>query len=432
MAQQSQQAWSFGNEVRRLRAARGMSLNALAVAVHYSKSQLSKVERGIQGPGADLVRLCDAVLGANGALIALAQGPCTAGALPAGVDQQEEVWVMHVSAQGQTWYSTMNRREVLAAAVAAGGGGLVPGAAAAGADPGAGQLLETSRQLFGHFRRMGQAVPPGLVLPALVAQTGLLEQASARTSGATRVGLLRLASRYAEYTGWLVQESGDDKGALQWTARAVALARAGQDHDLAAYAQVRRALVAMYRGDAAQTIALARRAQDSGLPPRIRGLAAQREAQGHALAGDHTASMRCLDRARALLGADPDRGATALGSTHLEDPVAMATGWCLVDLGRPAQAAAVLDAQVSALPGDATRVRARFGVRQALAHAAAGDPEQACALLHPVLDAVNAVESATVAADLRRLAAVLSRHRSCTAVRNLEPALSASLYTTPM
>ena len=55
--------------------------------------------------------------------------------------------------------------------------------------------------------------------------------------------------------------AGDDQGALWWTERAVTLAAAGGDHDLAAYALVRRALVTLYHGDGPRTVGLAQQAQ---------------------------------------------------------------------------------------------------------------------------------------------------------------------------
>jgi hypothetical protein len=110
---------------------------------------------------------------------------------------------------------------------------------------------------------------------------------------------LIIASRYADYTRWLVQERGTDFGALRWTRQAIELANAAGDPSFAAYGLVRHALMTLYRGDAAQTIQLARRAQAGTLPPRIRGLAAAREAQGHAIAADYDSTMRALDRASA-------------------------------------------------------------------------------------------------------------------------------------
>ncbi|MEZ3183041.1 helix-turn-helix domain-containing protein, partial [Streptomyces pimonensis] len=61
----------FGEELRKRRLEAGLSLTDLSGLVHYSKAQLSKVERGIKAPSRDLTRLCDAALGADGALIAL-------------------------------------------------------------------------------------------------------------------------------------------------------------------------------------------------------------------------------------------------------------------------------------------------------------------------------------------------------------------------
>ncbi|MET7906628.1 DNA-binding protein [Streptomyces sp. NPDC005355] len=225
-----------------------------------------------------------------------------------------------------------------------------------------------------------------------------------------------------------MQESGNERAALWWTQRAVDLAAAGGDRHLAGYALVRRALVTLYHDDAKETIALAQQAQDSGLPPRIRGLAAQREAQGHAIAGDRDACLSALDRARQLLARHtPDSDAPVIGTMHLPDPVGMITGWCLYDLGRPGEAAEALDQQLSQVPPHALRTQVRYGVRRALAHAAAGDIEHACDMTAQLLGGAAAVSSATISADLRRLARTLGRHPRNTAVRALAPQLGTSL-----
>lgn len=175
----------------------------------------------------------------------------------------------------------------------------------------------------------------------------------------------------------MAQEAGDSGAALGWTGEAAELAHAGGDPYLGSYAFVRRALVTLYGGDAAGTVALARRAQSSKLPPRIRGLAAQREAQGHALIGDEHNCLRSLDRARELLDSDDARSGAepVIGTTHVSDPAAMTTGWCLYDLGRPKAAAEVLDREYRRLPPHALRTRARYGFRKALAHAASGEAD---------------------------------------------------------
>ncbi|WJE01960.1 helix-turn-helix domain-containing protein [Streptomyces antimycoticus] len=52
-----QPSTGFGEELRKRRLEAGLSLTALSSSVHYSKAQLSKVERGLKAPSRDLARL---------------------------------------------------------------------------------------------------------------------------------------------------------------------------------------------------------------------------------------------------------------------------------------------------------------------------------------------------------------------------------------
>jgi tetratricopeptide (TPR) repeat protein/transcriptional regulator with XRE-family HTH domain len=64
----------FGRELRRLRLDRGMSLQALADLVHYSRGYLGKIELGDKPPTAELAHRCDEVFETDGMLVALAGG----------------------------------------------------------------------------------------------------------------------------------------------------------------------------------------------------------------------------------------------------------------------------------------------------------------------------------------------------------------------
>nr|WP_324612614.1 DNA-binding protein [Streptomyces scabiei] len=293
------------------------------------------------------------------------------------------------------------------------------------ADP----LLSFFRSQFDQLRRLGQSTAPKALLPLLETQTRTVAGLAAGSPSATRAPGFLLASRFAEFTGWMAQEAGDSDAALGWTGDAAELAHVGGDPHLGSYALVRRALVTLYDGDAPGTVALARQAQRSELPPRIRGLAAQREAQGHALTGDEHDCLRSLDRARELLDSDDARSSAepVIGTTHVSDPAAMTTGWCLYDLGHPKAAAEVLDRECRRLPPHALRTRARYGFRRALAHAASGEAEHACAIAGEFLGMMPAVPSATVNRDVRRLARELSRFRSSRVVHDLQPALARVL-----
>lgn len=403
---------AFGPHLRRLRLAAGYTLTGFAGQVHYSKGYLSRVETGRQHPTPALARLCDAMLGADGRLIALAAQPEGAGRMP-----------------------PLNRRDALTAATATatalwgwGAAGRTAPADTRHEDP-----VAALSELFTHLRRLGQISGAAIVLPMVVAQTRVVEQfAAARGEPQRRGEVLALAARFAEYTGWMTQEAGDEAGALHWTRRAAQLADAGGDAEFAGYALIRQALVSMYRRDHAATIGPAQAARRTAVSPHVQSQAARREAQGHALAGDYTAAMRCLDEARDLAdraeAEAPTGPATpALGPTHLPDPVAMVTGWCLHDLGRPKQAAAQLDAQFARLAPDALRSQARYGIRRALAHAASGEIDHACAVTAQLLPTVDAVGSATVAVELRELGRILRRYSSTASVRALLPDLTESL-----
>jgi transcriptional regulator with XRE-family HTH domain len=418
----------FGRELRRLRMEAGLSLAQLSGKVHYSKGYLSKIETDLKSPSIELARLCDAALGAKGRLVSLLPEQPAKTRSPEAKTDDDEVWMMSLSADGVSWFRPMGRRDALAISGASlmGFGLNARGMSATAKDA---APLEVFRTLFDQFRQLGQTASPGVVLPSLISQLHVLRGLAAQAPARTRDELLVLGARYAEYAGWMAQESGNDQAALWWTAKAVEMATAANEHDLAVYALIRRALVTLYRDDADQTIELARQAQARrGTPSRIRGLAAQREAQGHALAGDHDACLRSLDRARELLGAATEAPtALTLGSVNLPDPVAMVTGWCLYELGRPKEASEILDGEVARLRPQAVRSRARYGARQALAHAAAGRIEHACALTGQLLTITDVVSSATITTDLRRLARVLSRWHRHAPVREVYPALTASL-----
>jgi transcriptional regulator with XRE-family HTH domain len=406
----------------------GLSLARLGEILHYSKGHLSKVENGAKSPSPELARLSDAALGAKGALVSLASGRPSGTALPEAVSDEDEVWLMSLSIGGDGWFHPMDRREALTLTTSSllGFGLSGRGVEATARQPTA---VEVFRTMLEQARNLGQTASPGVVLPTAIAQTHALRALALQAPASLRDDFLVLGARFAEYAGWMAQEAGDPQGALWWTAKAVDMAAAGGDHDLAVYALVRRALVTLYREDAPQTIELARQAQvRKDVPRRIRGLAAQREAQGHALACDYDACMRSLDEARELLGGGSDRPeASVLGTTNLTDPVSMVTGWCLYELGQPKQASEILDREVARIPPRALRSRARYGVRQALAHAAAGEVERACSLTVGLLAITDVVASATIVADLRRLARVLSRWHGDPAVRELYPALTAAV-----
>ncbi|WP_308425717.1 helix-turn-helix transcriptional regulator [Pilimelia terevasa] len=421
----------FGTELRRRRLEAGLSLTDMAKIVHYSKSHLSKMENGVKSPTAEFARRCDAALRCDGQLSQRASRPAAAAA---ATEQNEanEVWMLTMDSTGETGFGTVSRRTALVGGVFGQVGGMVLGRPPV--EPSAKQARDSAgltgfRVLFDQVRGLGQQVGPEALLPVLVGGTHAVRSLGQHLGGGARKEAFRLAARFAEYTGWIAQEGGHDREAVWWTDRAVEFAAVSGDDGMAAYALVRRALIAMYRQDAAQTIALAETAQRARVRPRIRGLAAQRAAQGYALAGDRTACFRALEQAREFLAADPGDDEPTIGTTHVVDPVAMSAGWVLYDLGSPGDAADVLGVELDRLPRGAYRARARYGARRTLALASSGQIEQACSVGDQVLDAYLRVRSATVRSDLRDLLRTLRRWHSHASAREFSLHLTDALHT---
>ncbi|RJQ78406.1 helix-turn-helix domain-containing protein [Amycolatopsis panacis] len=391
---------TFGELLREYRIAAGLSMGQLAKRIHYSKGYLSKLENGVKPPHDSMARLCDGELGAGGALLAAARSA-----------RESAV--------------TVDRRQVLVAGTVlsvtlAGGPRPVPDE----------RVVLGIRTTFEHLRSLGMQTSPVVVLESLTAQVRMLGALAGENPEPTRSRLLLLAARIAEYTGWMQQEAGDDRLALSWTRTAAELAVAGGDHEIVSYAFVREAGLALYRHDPIATIELARRAQQAGpAGSRVLALAARREAQGHALAGDRSEYERALDRALFHLdaaGTNPS-AYPVLGSTA-PDPVGLARGWSLCDLGRPGEAAELLDRELARLPTDSRRTRARFGVRRSLAYALAGEVEQSCRTLTETLEDAAHVDSATIRLDLRELARNVSRWHNHASVREVYPKLRRVLH----
>lgn len=419
----------FGAEIRSRRTAAGLSLGELARRVHYSKGHLSKVEAGQKPASAGLVRLCDAELGAGGELVnLLPTTACGNGAneQPDGSDPgDQETWVIGIGNDG-AYFTPVSDPHLMANGTSAAVGMTFEGQARANTDAALGPFLAR----FDEARNLGQVAGPDVVFPLVILEARTLQVLADHAPPYEQTALLQLAARYAEFAGWMAQEAGDDRMAWWLTKKAVRMANAGGDPSLRLYALVRRADIALYQDDALSLIELSRRAQQHDqVPVRIRGLAAQREAQGHALIGDRTACMRAIERSAVLLTEatiSPQAGPT-LGTARTPDLVALMKGWCLHDLGRPAEAAELLDREIVQFPPRAHRARVRYQTRAALAYAMADELERATELIVSLLEPARILDSATIRHDLRSLTKVLARRRSYPAVRPLLPALTTLL-----
>ncbi|MFD3703489.1 helix-turn-helix domain-containing protein [Nocardia sp. NPDC058658] len=407
----------FGSELRRRRIRQGLSLGEFAALVHYSRSHLSKVENGHKSPSAQLARKCDAVLSAEGELHALATTITQSERenIPAATDYTHPQWNLRLYSDGSGAFEI---GEAGAPTVTE-----LPRPAGRSAD-----TLPGLAAMFEETKRLGRTSSPSLVLPVAIAQAHVAVSSAGQSAGRDRRRLLRHAARTAEFTGWMAQECGDDRGALWWTDRAVTLASAAEDDHMASYALIRRAVVSLYRGDSSATTGPTEQVlADDAIHPRIRWLAALGAAQGYAIGMDHAGAMRALDTAASLYEqVQRSEGEAHLGPSALHGRPLLIEAWCQYDLGNLPAAAALFERAMSRpLPSD--RDNARFGTRRALVHAALGEPDRASELIGPLLDVVCSVDSATIRTDLRDFARTITRFRGHPGSHDIQPALMAAL-----
>lgn len=393
----------FGVELRRRRSAAGMTLTGLAERLGYSKGYLSKIEHGIARPSIDLARSCDAVFYANGDLAAMAVEL-------ADDDHQTSGLVVPNQLVGNALLDESFP---------------LPSSAA--------NLEKTAVTLgvmFDHCRTLGDQVSSKLVYRLMVpyAQT-VVALARASTVPDRSRELWMLAAYFVEHTGYMAQESGDYQAAMYWTNEAVGCGtRAGHD-GIAAFGLVRQAEIALYRESAPMAIDLARRAQEAPRSPAcVRRLAAQREAQGHGLVGAYHDYKCAVDQAMQYAKEEGNtRSAIAWEMVGVRNSIAVTAGWALHDLGRSAVSARILDLEVPRIRAESVRAKARFGVRQALAHASAGHVELACDLTRQFLPEVYRLDSDTIRLDIRRLKTSLNRWNTRSSVRSLQSDLVRTL-----
>jgi len=247
----------FGTELRRRRLAAQLSLAELAKLVHYSRSYLSKIENGLKESNADLARRCDIALSANGALAALVPHTDPANPQPATAQTEaDDIWMLTLANDGSNHFMPANRRAIPAMHVALGFD--IPYGQISAAAPDE-ATVSVFQSLFHECVRLSEVVGTSAAIPTVIAQVHVLQSLASKAAGNSRMQLLVLAGRYAEYAGWLAQEGGDDRAAIWWTNLSASIAARAGSVDLAAFLCARLSEIVLYE-DATRSVTLARQA----------------------------------------------------------------------------------------------------------------------------------------------------------------------------
>lgn len=240
----------------------------------------------------------------------------------------------------------------------------------------------------------------------------LLDRLQQNAGGHARDQLLTIGARTAEFLGWLHQDLGDFDRALYWSDRAMEWAQESADDVMAAYVLFRKSNQATAQRNAQKAVSLARAAQRSaGATKRIRALAAQQEAQGHALMGNPRFAQTKFDEAHELAAApDDSHDDDALDLAYCTPTyVEMQRANCLIELGDPHTAVNMFEAELRVLPPLYRNDQGVYLSRLARAYAVSDEPEQAAAAADRALSIAIDTESARAMSELSATGRALRR-----------------------
>jgi hypothetical protein len=361
--------------VQRHMKQRGMSLRALAKAVHHDPSYVSKALRGLKPLGFALARDIDRALGASGEVTAAAQRPAPA---PTEV-------------------------------------------------PVAPELADYFRQqLTGHYAA-DRFLGPGRLIAVASAQYDLLCDIAGTASGPLRGELWATAAGFAALLGWLHQDAGNLAESARW--HDVMIERAHRSHDpqLVGFALYCKAMLHTDMADGPSVLDLTGAGLSDGhLIPKVRALLLQQAAHGHALAGlpgAHGECDRLLGDADNLTGQiSDDYPWGACTAPHWLD-TQRATVW--TRLGRHQEASALWGQVIPALPASSRRDIGVYHARHAQALAGCGEPEQAVNAARLAVPVAAASGSARMRTELHALRQRMEPWRGGQPWRDLDDTLRA-------
>ena len=261
------------------------------------------------------------------------------------------------------------------------------------------------------------------VIPAVKGQIRMISQLRQGCRGSDRRGLLVMQAKYAEFAGWLHQDSRDFRGAQYWLDRSLEWSSAAADRELSTFVMARKSQLAGDMSESADAVDLAGAAgRMARTRTRLKATASVYGAHGYALAGQRSACLRTIDRAQEITANldDESSWATWLDASYID----VQRGRCLTILGDHAGAAAVFQRAIQGMAPAFRRDRGVYLAREALAHAGAREPERAVDTAMQAVAIAQDARSGRVAAELAQVSAGLAPWASLPAVTSFRDALT--------
>ncbi|WP_406104701.1 helix-turn-helix transcriptional regulator [Streptomyces sp. NBC_01003] len=280
--------------------------------------------------------------------------------------------------------------------------------------------LDYLKSVFVQHSQAEPLVGPRFLVHPVLSQVPLIEQLCRDAAGPMRGDVLRVGLRYAEFLGWLYQDSGDSQEAMLWTNRALDYAYELDEPTLNTYVLQRRANIATEAGHAgyAQGLANAALKHAGKIPGQVEAVALRARANALAVLGSESETARALDEARALADRSPDddEGLASYVSVAYID---MEAANCAIELNRPEDAVKPLEDSLTRWPAQQQRDRGLCLARLATAYALNEDLESAVNAATQAVSIAQATGSARILAELTRLQTHLEPFRKLVEIAEL-------------
>ncbi|MBM0227265.1 helix-turn-helix domain-containing protein [Micromonospora sp. ATA51] len=447
---------TFGPRLRELREQRGLSLRRLGQQVHCSHGYLWDLEAGAKRPSASVAALLDAALGAGGQLCALlTKASADSGGLTASVAAPvlDELgglefapdWRHGVEVAAELWRRDMQRRDLLVGAGFSAAAFVAPAfrwltvrldeRPVGDGDRLVGQPdIDTVRQITSVYRTLDNRYGGGHVRDGLVRflDTEVAALLRGRFDAGTGAMLFSAAAEATQLAGWASYDVGLHGLAQRYMVQALRMAAAAGDRPLGAEILAAMSHQAAYLGASAEAVDLARAAGRTAAESGIAAIQAESavlEAQGHAVGGDEAACAAALDRAERTFDRAERASAPQWIGYFDEAYLSAKFGHCFAALGR-GETAARFAVRSLEMDGRAYARGRQFNLALlALAHAQAGDPEQASVVGCQAAEAALGLRSERARGYLATLADRIAPHAGLAAVQEfsdrVQPAIQA-------
>lgn len=294
------------------------------------------------------------------------------------------------------------------------------------------ELLAHLRAQWHLLVKTDNLLGPRYALSGVLLQLQLLEELLISAPASARTEFVAMAAQYAESAAWLYEDSGDLAAAQTYNSRAMEWAHEAGDDLLLAWTLFRSSQQATYRANAASVIGLSQAAQRNAavLTPPMRAAIAAQEAHGYALDGDEAQAQRLLDESHQWAATDTAGDAReGHGSFCTASYIELQRAACWLRLGNPQRAIELYETTLPTLPSVYRRDRGVALSWCAMAHLAAGQPEQAACIAREALQIALGVGSQRTVHEVRAVGRQLTSYRYLAPVRQLldELATAAAL-----